>query len=204
MKIEYVILDENLRFEDVRPYVSCLPSQRQEKIARYRFERDKLLSFAAGLLIRHAVGERTILLGEHGKPYVDDKALCFSVSHSGRIAAVAADDMEIGLDVEQLPEENRLRIADRFFHPEERAYVAAAQDQRRAFCEIWTRKEAYLKMTGEGITTDLTAFDTVSSPLSAQMFTTAVDHCCLSLCSLIPIGERTVDISQIELKELIV
>ncbi|MBQ3330580.1 MAG: 4'-phosphopantetheinyl transferase superfamily protein [Ruminococcus sp.] len=201
MKIEYVILDDKLRFTDVSEYLALLPQERQDKIARYRFEKDKLLSLAAGLLIRRAIGESQIIFGEHGKPYAEN-GVFFSVSHSGRMAAIAVDDVEIGLDIENLPDESRLKVADRFFHPAEREYVKQAEDPLRTFCEIWTRKEAYLKMTGEGISTDLTAFDTTVPPLSEQLYTTSVDTYCLSVCSAEPIGDREIYISGLELMDL--
>ena len=202
MKIEYVVLDENLKLEELKDSVALLPPDRQNKIVRYRFEKDKLLSLAAGLLIRRAIGESPIFFGEHDKPYVESDVF-FSVSHSGRVAVIATDDAEVGLDIEQLPDESRLKIADRFYHPRERAYVKGSQDPCRAFCEIWTRKEAVLKMTGEGISTDLTAFDTTALPLSAQLYTSALDGYCLSVCSAEPIGDNPIDISILELKDLL-
>ncbi|MBQ3285659.1 MAG: 4'-phosphopantetheinyl transferase superfamily protein [Ruminococcus sp.] len=194
-------MDDKLIFDDVSEYLALLPQERQEKIARYRFEKDKLLSLAAGLLIRRTIGESPITLGEHGKPYAESGGF-FSVSHSGGIAAIAVDDTEIGLDVEKLPEESRLKIADRFYHPAERDHVKRADNPRRAFCEIWTRKEAYLKMTGEGISTDLTAFDTTCSPLKERLYTTSLDKYCLSICSAEPIGDKAIYISELELKSL--
>ena len=200
MKIEYIILDEDLVFDEVKVCLPLLPAERREKIARYRFEKDKLLSLAAGLLIRRAIGESPIFLGEHGKPYIEG-GTCFSISHSGKLAAIAVDEVPVGLDVEQLPDESRLKLADRFYHPGEQEYVAAADDKRRAFCEIWTRKEAYLKMTGEGISTDLSAFNTVALPLSERMYTTSIDTYCLSVCSEQQIREK-IYISQLELNDL--
>ena len=202
MKIEYILLDEQLKYGDVSRYAALLPAERQEKLARYRFDRDKLLSLAAGLLIRRAIGDSPISFGDHGKPYAQN-GVYFSVSHSGRMAAIAVDNTEVGLDVERLPDESRLKIADRFYHPAERDYVRKADDPRRAFGEIWTRKEAYLKMTGEGISTDLTAFDTTAPPLSGMLYTTAVGDYCLSICSADPIGEKEIYISESELKELL-
>ena len=202
MKIEYVVLNENLRFEELKEAVVLLPPERQAKIARYRFEKDKLLSLAAGLLIRREIGDSPIVFGEHDKPYAES-GVYFSVSHSGRIAAIAVDDVEVGMDVEEIPDESRLKIADRFYHPNERAYVREAEDQCRAFCATWTRKEAVLKMTGEGISTDLTAFDTTSLPLSAQLYTSGLEDYCLSVCSADPLGEKLIDISKLELKELL-
>lgn len=203
MKIEYVILDENLTFDKVSRYASLLPEYRREKIERYRFEKDKLRSLIAGLLIRRTIGEQPLVFGEHEKPYARDNSLYFSVSHSGDIVAIAVDDREIGMDVEGLPAEDRLKIADRFYHPREREYVHGAEDEMRAFCRIWTRKEAYLKMTGEGISADLTAFDTTSSPLKESLYTIDLDGYCLSVCCEDGIENRHIDISLLELKELL-
>ncbi|MBQ9680634.1 MAG: 4'-phosphopantetheinyl transferase superfamily protein [Ruminococcus sp.] len=203
MKIEYIVLDENLKMRDLAGYEKLLPNDRQEKIARYRFEKDQLRSLIAGLLIRRAIGDSEIIFGAHEKPYAKDSGICFSVSHSGDIVAIAVDENEVGLDVEEIPEENRLKIADRFYHPAERAYVHGAQDKARAFCRIWTRKEAVLKMTGEGISTDLTAFDTTAEPLSGQIVTVDLDNYCLSVCSEKAISSMDVYISKIELKELL-
>lgn len=202
MKIEYVMLDDNLKWEDVQEAVMILPQERREKILRYRFEKDKLLSLAAGLLIRRAVGESSLRIGEHGKPYAEN-GVYFSVSHSGRMVAIATDILEIGLDTEKVSDESRLKIAERFYHPCERAVVFSSANQRRAFCKIWTLKEAYLKMTGEGITTDMTAFDTTAPPLSDQLYTASVGDYCLSVCSKEPIGNRRIQISKIELKDLL-
>ena len=203
MKILYVILEKDLRFDEVAVYAELLPAYRREKIERKRIEKDKLRSLIAGLLIRQAIGDSPIRFGEHDKPYVADNSLHFSVSHSGSIVAIAIDKNEIGLDVEELPRAERLKVVDRFYHRNERKYVQKAEDKPRAFCGIWTRKEAYLKMTGEGIGTDLTAFDTTSPPLSDMLYTVNLDGCCLSLCSENQINVNDIYISKLELNELI-
>ena len=203
MKVKYVVIDESTRFEDIKHLTAFLPPERQAKTERYRFERDKLLSLAAGLLIYKETGGGELVFGEHGKPYLKDGSTFFSVSHSGCVAAIATDTSEVGCDVESIPDETRLRLADRFYHPNERDYVCSADDKPRAFCRIWTRKEAYLKMTGEGIAVDLTAFDTVSPPLSDQILTYDMDAWSLSVCSADPISSEVVDISELELKALI-
>ena len=201
MKIEYVKFDKNQSMDDLLPAIDLLPEERRKKIARYRFEGDKIRSLIAGLLIRRATGGVPLTYGPHAKPYAD--GVYFSVSHSGEIVAIVTDDHEVGLDVEQFPTEDKLKIADRFYHPAEREEVNASDDRQCAFCRIWTRKEAYLKMTGEGISTDLTAFDTTSAPLQEQLFTVVLDGCCLSVCSDRQIDADTVFISNIELKSLL-
>lgn len=200
MKITYILLDKDMTYEAYQSLTALLSPARREKIARLRFDGDKLRSLAAGLLLRRVIGDRSVTLGEHGKPYCD--GVCFSLSHSGAMVAVGVDGAQIGIDVEKIAEEDRLRIAGRFFHPAERAYVQAASDQRRAFCEIWTRKEAYLKMTGEGISRELTGFDTTSPPLSRRLMTTRIGDYCLSVCSENLLNDK-IDISESELNDLV-
>lgn len=200
MKILYVDISQ-YEYEDLRRYEALLPPERREKIARFRFDGDKLRSLVAGLLLRHEIGERAVALGEHGKPYAED--VYFSLSHSGSIVAIAVDDVEVGMDVEQIADESRLKIAERFYHPHERETVRKAADQPRAFTRIWTCKEAYLKMTGEGISADLTAFDTDAPPLSDQIVSFDLEGYCLSVCSAEKINADVVYISEIELSRLL-
>ena len=202
MDVRYFVLDERLQFSEAERFCARLPMERREKIARFRFERDKLRSLIAGLLIDRFAGCE-LTYGRNNKPYLARGGVFFSVSHSGDIVAIAIDSAEVGCDVERIPTDNRLKIADRFFHPNERGYVNASADKNRAFCRVWTRKEAYLKMTGEGIAADLTAFDTTSAPLSEQLFSAELDGYFLSVCSEKPISADDVHISEIEIKELL-
>ena len=201
MKIEYVLLD-GVAYGDVSRYATILPGERQEKIKRLRFEKDKLLSLVAGLLIRAELGDVPTTVNEHGKPYIVGDESFFSVSHSGTCVAIAVDDREVGLDVEKLPEKEYLKITERFYHPNEREYVQGAADPSRAFTHIWTRKEAYLKQLGIGISTDLTAFDTTSGELNKRLRTFDIDGYAISVCAEYSLNEN-VYISELELSELL-
>ena len=81
--------------------------------------------------------------------------LRFSLSHSGGTLLVAvARGREVGVDVETIrPDRPHLDLARRFFSSEEAKVLAALPARVRpfAFTSAWTRKEAYLKATGEGI-----------------------------------------------------
>jgi 4'-phosphopantetheinyl transferase len=92
--------------------------------------------------------------GPHGKPILaGDHAgeLHFSLSHSGNAAAVAAACAAVGVDLEAVRPLAAENLAARFFGDDERRQVAAATDPGAAFVRLWTRKEALLKATGEGI-----------------------------------------------------
>jgi 4'-phosphopantetheinyl transferase len=95
----------------------------------------------------------------HGRPVVlptETSAavpLHFSLSHSAGVALVGVTAVPVGVDVEQLPREETATICAQALHPGERAELAAAapQDRRALFGRLWTRKEAYLKGLGTGL-----------------------------------------------------
>jgi 4'-phosphopantetheinyl transferase len=98
----------------------------------------------------------------HGRPSVDgDDRVSFSVSHSGAFAviALAAGDVRVGVDVEEVRPRRRLdALAARVLNDDEYAAWLALDpgDERlRAFLRVWTAKEAYLKALGIGISTRL-------------------------------------------------
>jgi 4'-phosphopantetheinyl transferase len=99
---------------------------------------------------------------QHGKPWLPTAPdLHVSVAHSGSCIAVAvAQGSAIGVDVEAIVQfeqaELDLLVGDTLA-AEERAEVAgqAGEDRARAFTTYWTRKEAVLKATGDGLTTPL-------------------------------------------------
>ena len=202
MEIKYILLDEYY-YDDLKQYISLLPESRQEKIARYRFDDDKMLSLAAGLLIRAYVTKGELNISEHGKPYLKDSDRYFSLSHSGRCVLIALDDKEIGADVEKLPDEKMLRVADRFFHPAERQYIDVSENKKHAFAEIWTRKEAYVKQKGVGLAGELRSFDTTSDALSQRIFSGDIDGYVFSVCIENKHDLNDAYISKLELSDLL-
>jgi len=106
-------------------------------------------------------GEMSIQRTAKGKPMLrDHPEIHFSVSHSGNLWACAFSADPVGLDLEKRDpgigerkvgktEERYLRIARRFFSAEEFDYVRV--NGILGFYQIWVRKEAYGKYTGEGV-----------------------------------------------------
>ncbi len=105
--------------------------------------------------------ERTCLHcgGPHGKPRIDGSDVRFSLSHSGdRVALAVTRDVEVGVDVEVLkPDLDVDLLAGNVLSAEEAAELAAVAPELRvtAFLTYWTRKEAVLKATGEGLAVPL-------------------------------------------------
>src|SRR5208282_2181592 len=94
--------------------------------------------------------------GPKGKPRLAAPVdVRFNISHSGGLALFAFTlDCEIGVDVEHIrPLRDMQEIASRFFCAEEATELMSlpAHGREQAFYLCWTRKEAYLKAVGEGL-----------------------------------------------------
>jgi 4'-phosphopantetheinyl transferase len=110
-------------------------------------------------------------LGSLGKPSLTDPGpipLFFNLSHSGELALVAVTEIgEIGVDVERIREmASADQLAERFFHPNEVAALRALPPDQRAvgFFNAWTRKEAFLKATGKGISYGIERVEVTLTP----------------------------------------
>src|SRR5258708_27232070 len=107
--------------------------------------------------------------GSKGKPRLAESELgAFNLSHSGGLALFGfAETGEIGIDVEQIhPLADLLDIAQRFFCPAETAELISlpANQREHAFFRCWTRKEAYIKALGEGLSMTLDYFQVTLPP----------------------------------------
>jgi 4'-phosphopantetheinyl transferase len=91
----------------------------------------------------------------HGRPALapPPPPLHFSLSHSGSLALVGVGTVPLGVDVEKLPGAETVDVCSKALHPEEQSELAAAQgdERRHLFGRIWTRKEAFLKGLGTGL-----------------------------------------------------
>jgi 4'-phosphopantetheinyl transferase len=160
----------------------CLSEDERTRAERFYFERDQGRFVVARATLRSALGSHLgiepaavgFVYGPHGKPSLapplDQTDWRFNVSHSGGTALIAlAQGCEVGVDVEQIravPDAEK--IAERCFSRRERATMATqpAAGRDKAFLRCWTRKEAYLKGTGFGITEPLQRIEII--PASDQ------------------------------------
>ena len=105
--------------------------------------------------------------GEHGKPFLPEGP-SFNQSHSeDRIMIGVAAEGRLGVDIEEIREVRYLLgIADKNFGDDEAARLHAAPEHRRLelFFRLWTRKEAFLKAVGVGLTHSLRTFSVDPAP----------------------------------------
>ena len=100
---------------------------------------------------------------EKGKPFFPDfPDFKFNITHGGNIIAVAfCDEHEVGIDTESIDRKVNPMIAERYFTPAETEFLQKTPLQQRshAFLHLWTIKEAYLKMKGDGLLKPLNSFE---------------------------------------------
>jgi 4'-phosphopantetheinyl transferase len=109
---------------------------------------------------------------QFGKPYLADASpklpLQFNVSHSGRLVLIAlAMGRAVGIDVEQTQDGFETEtIASLYFSAHEQLVLQSlpAHLSRDAFFACWTRKEAYIKAVGNGLSLPLNQFDVCIVP----------------------------------------
>lgn len=140
-----------------------LPDVRVQKIMRYRMVKDRKRSLGAGLLLKECLEKYDINIeevqyGEHGKP--ESKSIYFNLSHSGDKVVCAVSKMPVGCDIEKIADVKE-GIADRFFTENEIRHLKqfCADVKRDEFYRLWTMKESYMKMTGEGMRLSLNRFE---------------------------------------------
>jgi 4'-phosphopantetheinyl transferase len=138
---------------------------------RFRFDVDRNRFIAGRGLLRSILsqylntkpGGLEFVYGANGKPSLSDKTadpgIRFNLAHSENLALMAVvRGRDLGVDVERIrPIPDVEQLVARFFSPgENAAFRALPEDQRLvAFFNLWTRKEAWLKATGEGISQSL-------------------------------------------------
>jgi 4'-phosphopantetheinyl transferase len=103
----------------------------------------------------------------HGKPQIAGSPIRFNISHSGDLVVIALAQLEVGVDVE-LPRPRRSDdIARRFYAPGEIERLFARSDpvaRADAFFRLWTCKEAFLKVTGEGLSRSTRSYEIALDP----------------------------------------
>ena len=163
-----------------------LSMDEREKAERFRFGKDRETYVATRGALRSILGGYLGLAPDdicfsysaYGKPALDVAVhptnTMFNVSHSHDLALIAVTlDSKIGVDVEMVRSDMAGdEIAQRFFAPSEIATLRSLpeQQQTEAFFHCWTRKEAFVKAVGEGLSYPLDQFEvSLTSGKSARL-----------------------------------
>lgn len=127
-------------------------------------------------LTEYGVRDFKLLRTPKGKPYVELCAMNseeadgpadiqpsdihLSVSHSGDLFLCIIAEKPVGIDIQERKGKNQDKIAERYFSEDEKEYVKA--NGETGFFTVWTRKEAYSKLTGEGLAEIIRGTDVLS------------------------------------------
>lgn len=170
--------------------MKCVSNERRVQLAKFKFDIDRKLSLYAELLVRYQAcktlglnnKEIIFIKNRNGKPYMQyHPEFQFNISHTRSAIAVACSNNEIGIDIEKinLPE---YKIAKRFFTSYEQEHVFSHEHPERAFYEIWTKKEAYIKHIGTGLSTQLNSFNVLDVKNVSMSYTVEIRDYIISVC----------------------
>jgi 4'-phosphopantetheinyl transferase len=154
---------------------AILADDERQRAARFHADRDRHHYIVARGVLRTLLGHYVqrppqvlrFSYNAYGKPALEDPhgraPLCFNLSHSHNLVLYGvADGRDLGIDIEYIrPDFARAQIAAQFFSPRENAELRALTPAQHTigFFNCWTRKEAYIKARGQGLSLPLDQFD---------------------------------------------
>jgi 4'-phosphopantetheinyl transferase len=178
--IEVVVLGLDVATDAFRASAALLSGAERDRASSFAFDSDRRRFTIARAGLRTLLAARLgltpeaveLTYGKNGKPALAseqaESGLRFNVSHAANVAAYAFSfGQDIGVDVENIREvANADGIAARFFSAREnQAYhTLDPEDKPLGFLNCWTRKEAFIKALGDGLTYSLRDFDVTLLP----------------------------------------
>lgn len=153
-----VYLNDQVDAFDIDLALARVSVQRREQALKFRHENGRRLSLAVYLLLMDGLREEYGIIEPpffsytlEGKPFIAEHPdIHFSFSHSGNVALCALGDQPVGADVE-VPRKITPSLVSYTMNDLELEQINASPDPVMQFLFFWTRKEALLKLTAEGI-----------------------------------------------------
>lgn len=153
----------------------------RQRAERFHFQKDRkqfvvtrsVLRIILGRYLEREPSALGFCYNQYGKPELAStcdrsQTIRFNLSHSQGLALIAiAHNLDIGIDLEYIrPDVAWEQIAQSYFSPKERdmLHQLPAALKALAFFTVWTRKEAYIKATGKGLSLPLNRFDVSTVP----------------------------------------
>ena len=192
LKVYYCELNEHISDSIFNSLLSYVTYEKRQIIYKYKYSIDKKLSLYSELLLRIIVSqtlhihsnEIIIKRSKTGKPFLEQfPELEFNISHTRNAIAIALSSSTVGIDIEHIKDMD-LKIAENYYTSNEYKYVVSSEFEcNQRFYEVWTRKEAYIKYTGNGLATPLNSFDVFKNKLKDQINTFIRNSYCISVCN---------------------
>lgn len=123
----------------------------------------------------------TFIYNEYGAPFIEEGPY-FSISHCKSGIAVAVSDQPIGIDIETI-RPLKIELVKKTMNPIEQEVILANTQPDWAFTRLWTKKEAFLKLKGTGIISELHAvLVNTNNTEFVQIDSTSHNYtCCIAL-----------------------
>ena len=142
----------------VQTLLSFAPAEKQARIRRQRIRQNADNMLLGAALARYLLWQEfripctaVIAYGPYGKPYLADYPKAhFNISHSGQYVACSVCDRPVGIDIQEIVP-YRSEIAANVCNMVELAHLDVSAEPATEFARIWTKKEAFAKLTGNGI-----------------------------------------------------
>lgn len=143
----------------VQALLSFVPAEKRTRICRQRVRQNADNMLVGAALARYLLWQRfcipytaVIAYGPYGKPYLADYPKAhFNISHSGQYVACSVCDRPVGIDIQEIVPYCS-EIAVNVCNAVEMTQLSISAEPETEFARIWTKKEAFVKLTGTGIT----------------------------------------------------
>lgn len=188
----YIPIIENNNLDKVLKYAS---QERKQIIQGYKSEIDKKIYIYTGIFVKMMAAKilnlpySKIEIGkmEYGKPYIkNNPSFHYNCSHTKNAFCIVFSNEPVGIDIEKIERKsykNFYNVAKRFFSENEFLYFFSnGNEDIECFFEIWTKKEAYLKLKGTGLNTPLSSFCVFDEKISNKFKSLKKDNNYISLC----------------------
>lgn len=160
--------------------LDSLPQWRLRKALSYRQDMDRFLCAKSFLMLEGLLRERFGLEScpefsyeRNGKPYIAGRSdIFFNISHCRKGIACVVSESPVGMDIEEI-QSGWEDLAPTVLNPDELSDVIRSGEPAVRFTEIWTRKESFLKLTGEGLADNM---KDVLSGASGVLFKTELNR----------------------------
>lgn len=144
--------------------LNTLPLSRRKQINNLTQYQDKLNSALSFCLLREMLKRNKINVKDDdfifkNKPSIKNNPCYFNISHSGNIVMVGISNHPIGVDIQEIKNNNTVGLRNRIFNSKEKEDYQKSKNKNLFFHNIWTKKESYAKCLGKGLSLSFAKID---------------------------------------------
>ena len=169
-------LNDHFEDFDVEAALPLLSDQRREQCLKIKHEQGRKTCAVAYLLLceglrrEYGITEKPVFeYGAHGKPWLKDYPhIHFNLSHCREAVICVLSERPVGVDIESI-REYKEHLVQYTMNAEEIRQISESGRPSMAFAAFWTKKEAILKLSGEGIRNDMKTVLTGEEPIETTV-----------------------------------